>query len=164
MADSAPEFVFDLDALNTAFRDFVPHNKALNLSLVEASGDPAFAKMRLPYDPRFVGNPETGVLHGGAITTLMDACCGASVFFKLKASVPIATLDLRIDYLKPGTPGRDIFARAECFKATNNVAFVRALAFHDSPADPIAAASGTFMISTRGRAVPDESNRTRVPG
>ena len=109
--------------------------------------------MRLPYDARFVGNPETGVLHGGLITTLMDATCGASVFFKLKASKPIATLDLRIDYLKPGTPGLDIYARAECFKATHNVAFVRAMAFHGDPNDPIAAASGTFMIGTRGQAV-----------
>ena len=157
MADSDPEFVFDLDALNTAFRDFVPHNKALNLRLIEASGEPAIAKMRLPYDTRFIGNPETGVMHGGAITTLMDACCGASVFFKLKASVPIATLDLRIDYLKPGTPNRDIFARAECFKATHNVAFVRALAFHETPDDPIAAGTGTFMLSTRGKAVTDRT-------
>ena len=155
MADSEEEFSFDVDVLNASFRDFVPHNKALGLWLVEASGDPAIAKMRLPYDPRFVGNPENGVLHGGAITTLMDACCGASVFFKLRASVPIATLDLRIDYLKPGTPHRDIFCRAECFKATHNVAFVRAIAFHDSPEDPIAAAAGTFMLSTRGQAVTD---------
>ncbi len=155
MADSADEFVFDLQVLNESFRDYVPHNKALNLSLTEASGDPAIAAMRLPYDARFVGNPENGVLHGGVITTLMDACCGASVFFKLRASVPIATLDLRIDYLKPGTPGRDVFARAECFKTTHNVAFVRALAFHETPDDPIAAAAGTFMLSTRGKAVTD---------
>jgi len=151
MSDS--DFVLDLDALNESFRDYVPFNKALGLTLVEASQDPAIAKMRLPYDARFVGNPETGVLHGGVITTLMDATCGASVFFKLKASLSIATLDLRIDYLKPGTPGRDIYARAECFKTTHNVAFVRAMAFHDNPEDPIAAASGTFMISTAGQAV-----------
>ena len=148
-----PDFVLDLAALNEAFRDYVPFNKALGLTLVEATQNPAVAKMRLPYDARFVGNPETGVIHGGVITTLMDAACGASVFFKLKASKPIATLDLRIDYLKPATPGLDIYARAECFKTTNNVAFVRALAFHSDPSDPVAAASGTFMISTRGQAV-----------
>jgi uncharacterized protein (TIGR00369 family) len=148
------DFVLDLDALNESFRDYVPFNKALGLTLVEATQDPAIAKMRLPYDARFIGNPETGVLHGGVITTLMDAACGASVFFKLKASKPIATLDLRIDYLKPGTPGLDIYARAECFKTTNNVAFVRAMAFHDNnPDDALAAASGTFMISTQGQAV-----------
>src|SRR3954464_10867018 len=123
MADSDPDFVLDLPSLNEAFRDFVPHKKALGLTLVEATAEPAIAKMRLPYDPRLVGNTETGVVHGGVITTLMDAACGASVFFKLRAPTPIATLDLRIDYLKPATPLRDIYARAECFKATHNVAF-----------------------------------------
>jgi uncharacterized protein (TIGR00369 family) len=153
MAD--PDFVLDVEALNASFRDYVPFNKALGMTLVEAQQSPAIAVMRLPYDARFIGNPETGVLHGGVITALMDATCGASVFFKLKATKPIATLDLRIDYLKPGTPGLDIFARAECFKTTNNVAFVRAMAFHDNPDDPIAAASGTFMIDTRGQPVID---------
>ena len=157
MADS--DFVLDLPSLNEAFRDYVPHNKALGLTLVEASSEPAIARMRLPYDARWVGNPETGVVHGGVISTLMDATCGASVFFKLKSPTPIATLDLRIDYLKPATPGRDIFARAECFKATHDVAFVRALAFHDLPEDPIAAASGTFMISTRGKSVMEEGGK-----
>lgn len=155
MADN--DFVLDLDALNESFRDYVPFNKALGLTLVEASAEPAIARMRLPYHPQLVGNPETGVLHGGVLTALMDAACGACVFFKLKASKPIATLDLRIDYLKPGTPGLDLFARAECFKTTNNVAFVRALAFHQDLQDPIAAASGTFMISTRGKAVTDRA-------
>ncbi len=143
----------DVDALNESFRDYVPFNKALGFTLVEASKEPAIARMRMPYDPRLVGNPETGVLHGGVITALMDATCGASVFFKLEPSTPIATLDLRIDYLKPATPGLDIHARAECFKTTHNVAFVRALAFHTEPSDPIAAASATFMISTRGKSV-----------
>jgi acyl-coenzyme A thioesterase PaaI-like protein len=34
--------------------------------------------LRLPYSPQIVGNPETGVIHGGAITTLMDTTCGIS--------------------------------------------------------------------------------------
>lgn len=147
------DFVLDLAALNESFGTYVPFNHALGLTLVEASQSPAIATMRLPYDARFIGDPETGVLHGGVITTLMDATCGASVFFKLKASKPIATLDLRIDYLKPGTPGLDIYARAECFKATHNVAFVRAIAYHQNREDPIAAASGTFMLSTPGKPV-----------
>src|SRR4051812_48391874 len=107
------DFIIDLQALNEAFRDFVPHNKALGLTLVGAEADPAaVATMRLQYHPRLIGNPETGVVHGGVITTLMDATCGASVFLKLREPTPIATLDLRIDYLKPATPQRDIFARA----------------------------------------------------
>lgn len=135
--------------INEAFTGFVPHNKALGLSVIDYGR--GIAVMRLPYDARLVGNPETGVLHGGAVTALVDACSGASVFMKLDTPVPIATLDLRIDYLHPATPGRDVFARADCYKITSNVAFVRAVAYHDTPDDPLAASAGTFMVSTRGR-------------
>ena len=105
--------------------------------------------MRLPYRADLVGDPETGVLHGGVVTTLLDACCGASVFMKVKADIPIATLDLRIDYMAPATPSLDLFARAECYRITRNVAFVRATAFHDDESAPIAMSAGTFMVDTR---------------
>lgn len=153
---------FDLETLNATFRDFVPHNKALGLKLVSVSTAPAVAVMELPWDERFVGNPQTRVLHGGVITTMLDACSGASVYFKLQAPIPIATLDLRIDYLKPASPGKPVFARAECYQATRNVAFVRATAYQDDEADCIATAAATFMISTRGKSVTEHDAATQV--
>jgi acyl-coenzyme A thioesterase PaaI-like protein len=63
--------------------------------------------------------------------------------------VPIATLDLRIDYLRAGDAGRDVVCRASCYKLTRNVAFTRAVAYHDDEADPIATSMGTFMIGTK---------------
>jgi uncharacterized protein (TIGR00369 family) len=129
-----------------AFAEAVPHNKALGVSIVEI-GD-GWARYKLPYDQRLVGNPETGVLHGGAITALLDACCGSAVFNALAEPQPIATLDLRIDYLSPAEPGRDVLARADCYKVTRNVAFVRAVAYHDDESRPVAAAAGTFMVAT----------------
>lgn len=130
-----------------AFAEAVPHNRALGIEIVEV-GD-ASSLYRLPYDEKLVGNPDTGVIHGGAITALLDACCGSAAFNALPEPAPIATLDLRIDYLAPATPHQDVFARSDCYKVTKNVAFVRALAFHDDETKPIAAAVGTFMISTR---------------
>jgi uncharacterized protein (TIGR00369 family) len=126
----------------------VPHNHALGIQVLEVRGGAGVARFLLPWAEHLVGNPETGVLHGGPITALLDATCGAAVFAALTELKPIATLDLRIDYLKPAEARRDVTARAECYKVTRNVAFVRALAFHDE-ADPIAAAAGTFMIGTR---------------
>ncbi|MBP6847442.1 MAG: PaaI family thioesterase, partial [Kofleriaceae bacterium] len=104
---------------------------------------------RLPYAAKLIGNPETGVLHGGAITALLDACAGAAVFAALPQLQPIATLDLRIDYLRPAEPGRDVWAEATCHHTSKNVAFVRALAFHADGEAPIATAAGTFMIATK---------------
>ena len=57
--------------------------------------------MRVAYRAELVGNPETGVVHGGVITTLLDSVCGLAVFSSFTQMRPVATLDLRIDYLKP---------------------------------------------------------------
>lgn len=136
-----------LRALGQRFMRAVPHNNALGLELLAV--DEGRAEIRLPYAAGLVGNPETGVLHGGAISALMDATCGAAVFQALRKPMGIATLDLRIDYLRPAAPGRDVRARAHCYKVTRHVAFVRGVAFHDDENDPIATSAGTFMLGTR---------------
>lgn len=138
-----------VERFNQGFAEAVPHNHALGLRILDFG--PGEILIRLPYQAHLVGNPETRVLHGGAITALMDATCGAAVFVRLGAPVPIATLDLRIDYLKQGEPDRDVLCRARCFKVGHNVAFVRADAFHEgADADPIACATGTFILFREG--------------
>jgi uncharacterized protein (TIGR00369 family) len=129
----------------------IPHGRSLGLRF-HAIGEDAnqFIEILLPYDTKLVGDPDTGVIHGGAITALLDNASGFVVRppdFD-RATTAIATLDLRIDYMGPATPGRDVIARATCFKRTRSIAFVRALAFHDSPDDPIATCTATFMIGT----------------
>ena len=126
--------------------DHVPHAKAVGLTFV--SIERGVAVLKLAYDEKLVGNPDTGVVHGGVITTLLDNCCGIAVGSSLEMMRPIATLDLRIDYMKPATPKEDIYARAECYKVTANIAFVRATAYHTDIADPIATAVGAFMLNT----------------
>jgi uncharacterized protein (TIGR00369 family) len=145
-----------LDPSSRSFRlvveniaQFVPHNRALGIRFV--SMEDQRVTLALPYDAKLVGNPLTGVLHGGAITALLDAACGLAVWIKVAEPVPIATLDLRIDYLRPATPTREVRGRAECFKVTQNVAFVRGEAFHDGgEGDLVAVANGTFIVF-RGR-------------
>lgn len=135
------------DGFARGFIDAVPHNRALGISIVEMTTERCVFK--LPYDLKLVGNVDTGVLHGGPITALLDGASGAAVYVALPAWVPIATLDLRIDYLQQAEPGRDVLAHATCYKLTKNVAFTRAVAYHDDETNPIAAAVGTFMLSTR---------------
>jgi uncharacterized protein (TIGR00369 family) len=126
----------------------VPHNRALGMVIEDMQ--PNVALFRLPYHANLVGNPDTGTIHGGAITALLDGASGAAVFAALTEFVPIATLDLRIDYLRPADPNRDVMARATCYKMTRNVAFTRAVAYHgDDESDPIAHSVGTFMVSTK---------------
>lgn len=127
----------------------IPHVRALGAEVVAFEKDKATIK--LAYQDRLVGNPETGVLHGGVITTLLDTVCGMSVFAALPKIVPIATLDMRIDYLRPAMPRREVVARGHCYKLTRNVAFARGIAYHDDAEDPIANAVAAFIINTPGR-------------
>ena len=108
-------------------------------------------ELAITYSPHLVGDPDTGVIHGGAITALLDNAAGMVARPKdmHRETAAIATLDLRIDYMGAAAPGKDVHARAHCFKRTRNVAFVRAVAFTDSPDDPIATCTATFMLGTR---------------
>ncbi len=139
------------------FSDAIPHSKALGLKIVAVRR--GFGSMQLEWREELVGNPETGVLAGGPLTALMDSCCGMSVATMLKEPAPFATLDLRIDYVRPATPGEAVIAEAECYRITRSVAFTRAVAHHGDSKDPIAAAAGTFMLGTKGQA-----SRPLVPG
>ena|SRR5215469_4418953 len=104
------------------------------------------ATMRLPYGPHLVGNPDTGAVHGGAITALLDHTSGAAVMAALDGPMPIATLDLRIDYLKPAIAGETIIAEVTCFKVTQHIAFVRGSAYQSSREDPVAVCTGAFAL------------------
>ena len=107
------------------FIEMIPHARALNMS-VEEIGD-GLAVISMPYDEQLVGDTKTGVIHGGAVSALMDTCGGAAVVCHPDAPGGTATIDLRIDYMRAAKPGDRITARAECHHITRNVAFVRAV-------------------------------------
>jgi uncharacterized protein (TIGR00369 family) len=131
------------------FIEAIPHARALAMRLDEI-GD-GRAVMSMPWDARFVGDPATGVIAGGAVSALLDTCCGAAVM-SYPGALGTATLDLRTDYLRAARPGQRIVARAECFHATRTVAFVRATAHDDDATLPVATASGAFTMETGGSA------------
>jgi len=137
----------ELDNIKTVFED-IPHCKALGMQIIELRHGKGF--MEVEYDKKLIGNPKTGVVHGGVITALLDTLCGVVVMSAVPENTPLATLDLRIDYLHPATPGETIRASAECYKVTEYVAFVRGLAYHDVAGDPIANCTGTFMLAATG--------------
>jgi uncharacterized protein (TIGR00369 family) len=107
---------------------------------------PGEAWSSLPYRPVFVGDIETGVLHGGVVTAMLDESCGMAVQLSLDGTRAIATLDLRIDYQKPATPGLDIKAHSICYRVTRSIAFVRATAYQETEDEPVATATACFMV------------------
>ncbi len=130
----------------------VPHAEGLAMSIVEI-GDGTALTM-IPYAEHLIGDPETRVIHGGVVTSLLDNACGIAVTSKIKRFGAIATLDLRIDYMKPATPDQPIHAFCECYRVTRSIAFVRGIAFHTDRNDPIAACTAAFMLNTAAKREP----------
>lgn len=122
-----------------------PHGKFLDLKILDV--DTGRSVVQMPYQASLAGNATTGILHGGVITTILDAASGVAVIAALARQTAIATLDLRIDYLKPATPGLAVTASGHCYKVAKDVCFVRGLAYHDNPEDPIANCTATFMVT-----------------
>ena len=124
-----------------------PHMRELGIKFV--SVERGIAIGMVAYRRELVGDPITGILHGGLVTTLLDSVGGAAVFSMLSVPAPIATLDLRIDYLRPSTPEAPLYARVECYKLTRNVAFTRGTAYNNDAGDPVASMAATFMLQTQ---------------
>jgi uncharacterized protein (TIGR00369 family) len=149
----SPEQSITLAELGARMSDSTPQAVALGIRLVTV--EPGLAVMAVPHDDKLVGDPESGVIAGGVVTTLLDHVCGLAVTSKLleRGTLgPVATLDLRIDYMRAAEPGLEIVARAHCYKLGHTIAFVRATAFDVSEDDPIATAQAAFAMSARGAA------------
>ncbi|WP_298744247.1 PaaI family thioesterase [uncultured Brevundimonas sp.] len=123
------------------------HTHALGFAFDGLDGDRV--RLRVPWREDLVGDPDTGVLAGGLVTALLDHVGGLAVWIALDRFEPIATLDLRVDYMRAAEPRRDLIAEARCYRLTHSIAFVRAWAFENEPDDPVAAAQATYVLSAR---------------
>ncbi|MBM4266240.1 MAG: PaaI family thioesterase [Deltaproteobacteria bacterium] len=143
---------------------YTPHARRLRMRVVETG--PGMAVLTLPYHDELIGDPVRRVVFGGVITTLIDQASGLAVACAMEELAAVATIDLRVDYLRAAEPGCDLFARSECYKLTRNVAFVRATAWERSPDDPFAGCLGTFMVGANqggapfGRLIADEAAKS----
>jgi uncharacterized protein (TIGR00369 family) len=136
----------DLDpaAILESFRRY-GHNSLTGV-VYHAHGDD-WVEMAMPYRKELAGDAETGILASGPIFTLMDMVTSTSIWVKSGLLRPQATLDLRVDYLRPAEPGKTVIGRGQCYKLTRSIAFVRGEAHDGDPTHPIAHVAGTFMFT-----------------
>lgn len=150
MGDNIMERMWELAP---TFLEGIPQGKALGIKFI--SVDRGKATFSLPYNPKIIGDPESRVIHGGAITSLLDQvsglAAGAAIVSEenLLAISNVATLDLSIDYMRPAKPGETVIASAHCYKTSHHVAFVRGVAHDGDINDPVATSQATFMISRK---------------
>lgn len=135
-----------LEKLMAKYVARTPHMADAGMRVTEVQ--PARGTMHLPPRPDWVGDPARQVLHPGVLTVLADSACGLAVSAALTERMPIATLDLRMDYLRPAGPEHEVWCEAHCFRKTRSVGFVRAEVWQDDRAQPIATAQGAFMLAT----------------
>jgi uncharacterized protein (TIGR00369 family) len=130
------------------FIEAIPFSKALGMRLDEI-GD-GVAVISMPYDPALVGDPQTGVIHGGAVSALMDTCGGAAVMCHPEALAATATIDLRIDYMRPAHAGRPDHGTGPLLSrhALGRLRPGRGLG--QRRGRPVASATGAFTVQREG--------------
>jgi len=125
------------------FVEALRHCQVLGMKVIEANGEGL--TIELPYNERHVGNPSTGVIHGGVLTTLMDTASGTMVINALPEFELCPTLDLRVDYVRAAEPKKSIFAYAEAYRVSRNVVFTRCTVHQGDIKSPVANCVAAFM-------------------
>jgi len=151
-----------LDELAPLLVEGSPHAAALGFKLVRVT--PGEAVVRAPYRDDLIGDPETGVMHGGVVTALLDHACGTAGFAGLGGTQALATLDLRLDYMRPALPGRDVVAEARTTHISGLIAFVSAIAHDGDPDDPVATAHAAFMVNRISQEAADRARASLRDG
>ena len=139
---------YDSAPLGARMTEFVPHAQALGLQLVSVGESRGV--MTVAWREDLVGDPDTQVIASGVVTALIDHTCGLAINAAFSTPAPIATLDLRIDYLRAAAPRTGVTCEAFGYKTTRSIGFVRAEAWDLDRGDLIATAQAAFMLNPRG--------------
>ena len=130
-----------------AFFAALPAGHGRTLGVRYDAHGPDWCQLALPFSETLIGDPARGVIASGPIVALLDMATSVAVWMKRGGFLPHATLDLRVDYLRPAVPGREVIGRGECYRVTRSIAFVRGIAHDGDLDDPVAHVAGTFMFT-----------------
>ncbi len=124
----------------------VPHSQELGMRSHKV--EPGRGVISVAYQEKLIGDPDSGVIHGGVVTTVLDNCCGLAAMTHPDQKGMVATLDLRVDYMRPAKPKMTLWTECECYRITRSVAFCRGVAYDETSDDPVATVTGAFMITS----------------
>ena len=151
--DFEPEFV---TALTRIFEESIVFNQALGLKITGVT--PQGVTGRIAMRPELVGHPSYNRIHGGVISASLDAMGGLAVLAAIGARhmdepvsqrvhrfAKLGTIDLRIDYLRPGI-GESFVLEAEVLRLGSRVASTR-MAFKSTDGTLLSCGSGAYIVS-----------------
>lgn len=147
----SPEFLTHL------MEELIPFNRFLGMRC--SAIEPGVARIELPFRDEFIGDPVRRALHGGVLSTLADTAGGLAVWSEVDDERGrVSTIDLRVDYLRPGKPER-IVVEARVVRRGNRVGVADMRLFHPSEPDvSIAVGKGVYNITVpKGGAPSDET-------
>jgi uncharacterized protein (TIGR00369 family) len=128
----------------------IAFNKYLGLKV--ESFDPAAPKLRFDMRPELVGNPMRQILHGGVISAVLDVAGGFAIMLSIASDADITvakfpnmgTIDLRVDYLRPGR-GKYFIATARIVRKGSRIA-VTHMELHNDTDELIATGGAAYVI------------------
>lgn len=150
-SDLLPE---ELSQAVYGFFNRIPFNRLLGIEIDELRRD--CVAMSLAMRPDLIGNFTQGILHGGAISSLIDVCGGAMALIgafdrhahltvqeRMVRLSKLGTIDLRVDYLRPGR-GEQFVCTSVPLRSGNKVGVVRS-ELHSNDGTLIAVGTGTYL-------------------
>ena len=136
--------------LRAVMEEHIAFNKHLGLKV--ESFDPAAPKLRFDMRPELVGNPARQILHGGVISATLDVAGGLAIMlsFAQEATITptsfpnIGTIDLRVDYLRPGR-GKHFIATGRIVRKGSRIAVIH-MELHNDEGELISTGSAAYAI------------------
>ncbi len=125
----------------------IPYAGFLGMSMEIADGE-LIARMR--FSEGLVGDSSIPALHGGTIGALLESCAIFTAMWTLEGEQLPKTINLTVDYLRSGR-ATDTLASATITKQGRRVVTVRATAWQDDRARPIATADAHFLLASPDR-------------
>lgn len=150
-----------MNAFAKAFLAGIPFSRAAGMQAEHMSH--ARGSVTMEASPAWTGHAAASQIHPGCLTVLADTACGLAVGAAMDPIEPYATLDLRMDYLRPARAGLALRCDAHCHRLSHSVAFVRGEVFQPDSGDAVASVNATFMLATANTRRQDVPTQTRAP-
>lgn len=116
----------------------------LGMKLIDAGR--GWSKVHLPFSPALANG--AGVMHGGAVFTAADAAVGVAAMGLLEADENVATIEMKVNFIKPVTDG-EIVAEARILHKGRNTAVGEAVV-KDADGRLVAQALATYAVLREG--------------